>query len=187
MLFVSFFLVMYVSCMDDSWIFRDVHTDSQHRFHHNGIAFNLEKKAFKTSKGEQSGSPDQQRTRDYKEKRNHTGWSKLILVHQWPVTVCKMAERHCGHLPNYWTLHGLWPDKAAMCNSSWPLDISNIQDLLAEMNKWWPDVLHPNCSDFWKHEWIKHGTCAASLSSLNSQHKYFSKGLELYSRLDLNR
>ncbi|XP_071987930.1 ribonuclease T2-like, partial [Engystomops pustulosus] len=59
-------------------------------------------------------------------------------------------------------------------------------DLLAEMNKWWPDVLHPNCSDFWKHEWIKHGTCAASLSSLNSQHKYFSKGLELYSRLDLN-
>ncbi|XP_056419593.1 ribonuclease T2 [Hyla sarda] len=118
--------------------------------------------------------------------RKHTDWNKLILVHMWPVTVCKMAEKHCEHLPNYWTLHGLWPDKADMCNGSWPLDLSNIQDLLAEMNKWWPDILHPNCSTFWKHEWIKHGTCAASLSCLNSQHKYFSKGLELYSSVDLN-
>ncbi|KAG8550225.1 hypothetical protein GDO81_027400 [Engystomops pustulosus] len=53
MLFVSFFLVLYVSCMDDSWIFR-----------------------------------------------NHTGWSKLILVHQWPVTVCKRTQitQHCTEL-----------------------------------------------------------------------------------------
>ncbi|XP_069625551.1 ribonuclease T2 isoform X1 [Ranitomeya imitator] len=118
--------------------------------------------------------------------RKHPGWNKLILVHQWPVTVCEMAEKHCEHLPSYWTLHGLWPDKAEMCNSSWPLDLSNIEDLLAEMNKWWPDILHPNTSDFWKHEWKKHGTCAASLSCLDSQHKYFSKGLDLYSSVDLN-
>ncbi|XP_040285375.1 ribonuclease T2 [Bufo bufo] len=118
--------------------------------------------------------------------RKQKGWNKLILVHQWPVTVCMMAEKHCEHLPNYWTLHGLWPDKNDMCNVSWPLDLSNIQDLLAEMNTWWPNVLHPNCSDFWKHEWIKHGTCAASLSSLDSQHKYFSKGLELYATVALN-
>ncbi|KAG9472228.1 hypothetical protein GDO78_020661 [Eleutherodactylus coqui] len=119
--------------------------------------------------------------------RKHSGWNKLILVHQWPVTVCEMVEKHCEHLPNYWTLHGLWPDKTDMCNTSWPLDLTNIQDLLAEMNKWWPDIIHPNCSDFWKHEWIKHGTCAATLSCLDSQHKYFSKGLELYSSVDLNR
>ncbi|CAN2390481.1 ribonuclease T2 activity, partial [Pristimantis euphronides] len=54
------------------------------------------------------------------------------------------------------------------------------------MNKWWPNILRPNCSEFWNHEWIKHGTCAASLSCLDSQHKYFSKGLELYSRVELN-
>ncbi|XP_075718566.1 ribonuclease T2 [Rhinoderma darwinii] len=118
--------------------------------------------------------------------RKHTDWNKLILVHQWPVTVCMMAEKHCESLPNYWTLHGLWPDKSEMCNCSWPLDLSNIQDLLEEMNKWWPDILHPNGSYFWKHEWKKHGTCAASLLCLNSQHKYFGKGLELYSSLDLN-
>uniref|UniRef100_A0A670I6D7 Ribonuclease T2 n=1 Tax=Podarcis muralis TaxID=64176 RepID=A0A670I6D7_PODMU len=37
-----------------------------------------------------------------------------------------------------------------------------------------------------KHEWEKHGTCAAMLESLNSEEKYFSKALELYKRIDLN-
>ncbi len=31
------------------------------------------------------------------------------------------------------------------------------------------------------------GTCAAKAESLNSQHKYFSKALELYQKFDLNR
>lgn len=38
-----------------------------------------------------------------------------------------------------------------------------------------------------KYEWHKHGTCAAKAESLNSQHKYFSKALELYHKLDLDR
>ncbi|KAG7270928.1 hypothetical protein CRUP_025679 [Coryphaenoides rupestris] len=35
-------------------------------------------------------------------------------------------------------------------------------------------------------EWLKHGTCAATVESLDSQHKYFSKTLELYHKLDLD-
>uniref|UniRef100_A0A8C5S849 Uncharacterized protein n=1 Tax=Laticauda laticaudata TaxID=8630 RepID=A0A8C5S849_LATLA len=38
-----------------------------------------------------------------------------------------------------------------------------------------------------KHEWEKHGTCAAELEALNSQKKYFQKTLELYRNIDLNR
>jgi len=38
-----------------------------------------------------------------------------------------------------------------------------------------------------KHEWEKHGTCAATLEALNSQKKYFGKALELYQQVDLNR
>lgn len=40
---------------------------------------------------------------------------------------------------------------------------------------------------FRKYEWKKHGTCAAKAISLNSQHKYFSKALDLYHTLDLDR
>lgn len=38
-----------------------------------------------------------------------------------------------------------------------------------------------------KHEWEKHGTCVAQLDALDSQKKYFGKGLELYKGLALNR
>lgn len=38
-----------------------------------------------------------------------------------------------------------------------------------------------------KHEWEKHGTCAAQLEALNSQKKYFGKSLDLSKELALNR
>ncbi|XP_018413207.1 PREDICTED: ribonuclease T2 [Nanorana parkeri] len=118
--------------------------------------------------------------------KKHPEWKKLILTHHWPVTVCKMAEQKCQEIPNYWTLHGLWTDRSQMCNNSWHFDYDEIKDMLADMNKWWPDVLHPNGSQLWKHEWQKHGTCAATLPCLNTQHKYFSKGLALYASVNLN-
>lgn len=113
----------------------------------------------------------------------HT-WTKLILTHQWPTTFC--GVEHCHPNISYWTLHGLWPDKGNDCNSSWHFNSSQIEDLLPDMEKSWPDLLHPASCSFWKYEWLKHGTCAATADSLNSQHKYFSKALELYHKVDLN-
>ncbi|RXM33322.1 Ribonuclease T2 [Acipenser ruthenus] len=37
-----------------------------------------------------------------------------------------------------------------------------------------------------KHEWEKHGTCAAVAESLNSENKYFAKALDLYKNLGLD-
>uniref|UniRef100_A0A3B4VDE3 Ribonuclease T2 n=1 Tax=Seriola dumerili TaxID=41447 RepID=A0A3B4VDE3_SERDU len=93
---------------------------------------------------------------------------------------------HCHPNISYWTLHGLWPDKGIDCNSSWHFNASQIEDLLPDMEKSWPDLLHPTSTGFWKYEWHKHGTCAARAASLNSQHKYFSKALELYHKVDMD-
>ncbi|KAL6487535.1 hypothetical protein MHYP_G00041610 [Metynnis hypsauchen] len=111
-------------------------------------------------------------------------WTKLILTHHWPETFCTME--HCTANFSYWTLHGFWPNSGISCNSSWHFDPSLIEDLLPEMRKFWPDLLQPASTSFWKHEWQKHGTCAAKDEDLNSQHKYFSKALELYHKLDLD-
>lgn len=115
-------------------------------------------------------------------------WKKLIMVHHWPVTVCKEAGKECRNPPNYWTIHGLWPDKAEACNRSWHFRYDEIKDLLPNLTIYWPDVTHssPNGSHFWKHEWEKHGTCAAQLDVLDSEKKYFGKSLELYQFLSLN-
>uniref|UniRef100_A0A3Q3WS91 Uncharacterized protein n=1 Tax=Mola mola TaxID=94237 RepID=A0A3Q3WS91_MOLML len=66
----------------------------------------------------------------------------------------------------------------------WPSTFCS--DLLPDMKKSWPDLIKPSSLEFWKYEWYKHGTCAAEAASLNSQHKYFSKALELYHKMDLN-
>ncbi|XP_061820225.1 ribonuclease T2 [Nerophis lumbriciformis] len=110
-------------------------------------------------------------------------WTKIILTHHWPSTFCGME--HCHNNISFWTLHGLWPDKGNLCNSSWHFNSSEIEDLLPDMEKSWPDLLKPTSFAFWKYEWSKHGTCAAKAPSLDSQHKYFSKALELYHKLDL--
>nr|XP_025722265.1 ribonuclease T2-like isoform X3 [Callorhinus ursinus] len=73
---------------------------------------------------------------------NHE-WKKLIMVHHWPVTVCKEVENDCRDPPDYWTIHGLWPDKAEECNGSWPFNLEEIKDLLPKMKMYWPDVIHP--------------------------------------------
>ncbi|XP_019405515.1 PREDICTED: ribonuclease T2 [Crocodylus porosus] len=117
----------------------------------------------------------------------HT-WDKLILVHHWPVTVCKMIMNDCDDPPQYWTIHGLWPDKGEDCNRTWHFNVNEIEDLLPDMRQYWPDILHSslNRTRFWKHEWEKHGTCAATIEPLNSQKKYFGKALDLYHKVDLN-
>ncbi|XP_017520551.3 ribonuclease T2 [Manis javanica] len=114
-------------------------------------------------------------------------WRKLIMVQHWPITVCKEVGNNCTSPPDYWTIHGLWPDRAEECNRSWHFDLEEIKDLLPDMKMYWPDVIHPlSLSHFWKHEWEKHGTCAAQLNALNSQKRYFGASLDLYHGLALN-
>ncbi|XP_038195782.1 ribonuclease T2 [Arvicola amphibius] len=117
---------------------------------------------------------------------NHE-WKKLILTQHWPPTVCKEVDG-CRDTLDYWTIHGLWPDRAEDCNQSWHFNLDEIKDLLGDMKIYWPDVIHPssNRSRFWKHEWDKHGTCAAQVDALNSEKKYFGKSLDLYKQIDLN-
>ncbi|XP_007948676.1 ribonuclease T2 [Orycteropus afer afer] len=69
-------------------------------------------------------------------------WRKLIMVHHWPPTVCKDVENDCTNPPDYWTIHGLWPDKAEECNRSWHFNLDEIKDLLPDMKMYWPDVIH---------------------------------------------
>ncbi|XP_070807418.1 ribonuclease T2 isoform X2 [Pituophis catenifer annectens] len=75
-------------------------------------------------------------------------WEKLYLVHHWPVTVCMMNENECNNPPMYWTIHGLWPDKAAECNRSWHFNISELKDFMEDMREYWPDILHTNHTHF---------------------------------------
>ncbi|XP_061882350.1 ribonuclease T2 isoform X1 [Entelurus aequoreus] len=133
------------------------------------------------------GSKQSQKSHQCKSSNSNTQMTAQL----WPThrRRCKLPSQPLQVLMADWASLSTWqkprPDKGNLCNSSWHFNSSEIEDLLPDMEKSWPDLLKPTSFAFWKYEWSKHGTCAAKAPSLDSQHKYFSKALELYHKLDL--
>jgi ribonuclease T2 len=85
-----------------------------------------------------------------------------------------------------WVIHGLWPSNwdgsyPQECGGSGPrFDEAAIAPLEAQLDRYWPnsfaDTPHTN---FWEHEWSKHGTCAAAGSNLTTEREYFATTLQV--------
>ncbi|KAG7177106.1 ribonuclease Oy-like [Homarus americanus] len=125
------------------------------------------------------------------------GWDVLIFTQQWPITSCishleQSSKATCNLYPNMtsWTIHGIWPTKLGTigpnyCNKSWSFEEAQIIDMEPYLIKYWGNIYGGETrTSLWKHEWTKHGTCAAQLPSLNSEKKYFEKGLEWVTHYD---
>jgi ribonuclease T2 len=121
-----------------------------------------------------------------------TDFDFLIFTQSWPFSVCSQwMERKKGNkckfpkTKNAWTIHGLWPSSAHMkgpffCDKNWHFNMKEILPIKNELIEKWTNVHEETrYDDLWKHEWEKHGTCAAQhIPELGSEYKYFKKGLE---------
>lgn len=79
-----------------------------------------------------------------------------------------------------WGIHGLWPQYS---ENQYPqyckkveFDITKLQSILTELNENWCSDKGSN-SDFWQHEWEKHGSC---MFNECDEFDYFNKALELF-------
>lgn len=83
------------------------------------------------------------------------------LVIQWKPSQCILHKCIQGYLSNDFNIHGLWPDNwngtyPSNCATNDTFFITNTtQGVLMEC---WLSY-NPNVTDFWYHEWSKHGTC----------------------------
>ena len=114
----------------------------------------------------------------------------FTLSMEWPRGFCtgmKAKGRDCDvskDVPG-WVLHGLWPsnkgkDEPNNCKPAPEFNIKDIESLEGEMKKYWPKLLDGGAIySFWKHEYTKHGTCAASLDGFRTVEEYFRKALDL--------
>ncbi|KAK9713173.1 hypothetical protein RND81_06G008800 [Saponaria officinalis] len=103
-----------------------------------------------------------------------------IMALQWPVTVClvEQCKEKKTPPPESFKLHGLWP-----CNTYWNSSVEKcpgsdfsgpaLDDMRGDLLTYWPSLLQPE-NQFWKHEWLVHGTC----SGLPLEH-YFADGVRL--------
>jgi ribonuclease T2 len=118
-------------------------------------------------------------------------WDSVIFTVQWPITTCLKwkesppSSNHTCLLPDKhrWTIHGVWPTKAGtegpfFCNRTWPFDSNKVEALKPQLTRLWPNIHAGDTVDsLWKHEWEKHGTCAAIHPSFATEQLYFSQGI----------
>jgi ribonuclease T2 len=124
-------------------------------------------------------------------------WDHFVFSQQWPASVCvESSEKHqhkCEIPPKVstWTVHGIWPSEGAsegpfFCNKSAKFDPDKIKTIVDELEQYWPNLYADSPLDaFWEHEWDKHGTCAMTLDAVDSELKYFTKGIDLRRQFDL--
>ncbi|CAH1791135.1 unnamed protein product [Owenia fusiformis] len=126
---------------------------------------------------------------------NDKGWDYMVFSQQWPQSVCidNQKEHNCSIPLNVtsWTVHGVWPTHTGTlgpnyCNNSWHFDEEKLKPLEPMLKQYWPNLFTDTpMTDFWKHEWTKHGTCAASFPPLHTEYAYFNMGLKLNRKLDV--
>lgn len=72
------------------------------------------------------------------------------------------------------------------CKPSVPFNPTALRPVEGQLKEKWIDIEYGTGSySLWKHEWEKHGTCAAVLEPLNTEVKYFKEGLALLDRYDM--
>ncbi|XP_042423008.1 extracellular ribonuclease LE-like [Zingiber officinale] len=117
----------------------------------------------------------------------------FYFVQQWPGSYCDSRRSCCyptsGKPASDFGIHGLWPNNndgsyPSNCDPDSPYDPSQIKDLLSSMKANWPTLACPSSdgSEFWSHEWEKHGTCSESILD---QHSYFEASLQLKKQTNL--
>lgn len=133
--------------------------------------------------------------------RKDTNFDVLIFTQHWPYTVCaQWMENKKGNecvLPkirNSWTIHGIWPTKyhtigPLFCNDTWTFDMDKIATIEGEMTEKWINIEKGTPLDgLWKHEWEKHGTCAAQhIPQLSTELTYFKQGLEFLDKYSITK
>ncbi|KAL5233883.1 hypothetical protein ACI65C_001293 [Semiaphis heraclei] len=123
-------------------------------------------------------------------------WDLLVFSQSWPYTFCHTwtvnSNTHTCNLPanrNQWTIHGIWPSKIgafgpSFCNNQTTFNLNSLNTIIPELKNRWTEIKGSTTwtrkqeGELWRHEWMKHGTCATSLSALDSELKYFNQGLE---------
>mmetsp|Transcript_26202 Transcript_26202/g.30384 ORF Transcript_26202/g.30384 Transcript_26202/m.30384 type:complete len:215 (-) Transcript_26202:117-761(-) len=108
----------------------------------------------------------------------------LVLATEWAGTVCK--EQACnqamGINPNFFNIHGLWPNSLnrsadiSFCSKTNVQAHKYLLNLRNDLRAYWSG-LYSELDRFHSYQWSKHGSCWSNqTSTINS---YFKTGLNL--------
>ncbi|KAJ7970778.1 Ribonuclease [Quillaja saponaria] len=91
------------------------------------------------------------------------------LALRWPNSYCR--SNNCRQtVPQYFTIHGLWPQKndgseLSNCNTTEQLTDALLNNFKSDLPNYWPDLsttYFEASKGFWRYQWTKHGSCSSS-------------------------
>ncbi|KRZ58798.1 Protein enabled -like protein [Trichinella nativa] len=117
-------------------------------------------------------------------------WDYYVFTQVWPPGICFVGEGEttpCLKSFKQWTIHGLWPSfsksqhaSPAFCYNKTGFHVNDLEQIIPSLNTFWPNLLkNKSESSLWRHEWLKHGTCAFGTLDSTSVFKYFQLGIQL--------
>uniref|UniRef100_U5EP87 Putative ribonuclease x25 n=1 Tax=Corethrella appendiculata TaxID=1370023 RepID=U5EP87_9DIPT len=131
-------------------------------------------------------------------RNENSDFDLFIFTQRWPNTVCYMwrekSDLNQCLLPpvrNQWTVHGIWPTKLntigpSFCNKTVKFDVKELNQIENLLNEYWTNIEKNTMHDsLWRHEWLKHGTCAMKINELSDENKYFGQGLKWLDRYSM--
>jgi ribonuclease T2 len=71
------------------------------------------------------------------------------------------------------------------CNVSLHFNKTELEPIEQELKQYWTNIHNGNLYTLWKHEWRRHGTCAAALPAFDKESKYFGQGLKWIKQYDM--
>jgi len=122
----------------------------------------------------------------------------LMFTQLWPISNCidwekRDSDNTCTLNKDFeWTVHGIWPTKKHTkgpynCRNDLPFNEGKLDPILKQLDERWLNVRNGTGEySFWKHEWLKHGTCAVQVEDLNTEFKFFDQGLKWRTKYDMH-
>ena len=117
---------------------------------------------------------------------------------QWGASMCQKEGKICYEklkkIPkNEISIHGLWPSifkgtSLEECNTGTQIKIID-DDKMNKIREYWISLNQNSNSDFWGHEYNKHGYCynMREYKDGSNYHIYFNKALEIFKNKKLNK
>ncbi|KAL3317153.1 Ribonuclease T2 [Cichlidogyrus casuarinus] len=115
-------------------------------------------------------------------------WDYMVFSQEWPPTFC--MDKQCKIAKKDFNIHGLWPSKysheqVSDCQGAPPFDAQNLIPIRSKLDLEWSDLFgKSDPTQFWEHEWDKHGTCAIEDDKIKTELNYFGVGLAIKQQVD---
>ena len=115
----------------------------------------------------------------------------ILFALQWPESFCETQK--CTPHSDHWAIHGAWPENKdgswpQNCCTKKPFDINVLKPIESELIAAWSSLkVGGTNSQFWSHEYEKHGTCAVESPMMKDELSYFKSTLAAFKETHLDQ